>query len=65
MEDIPCPGCAMDIEDILLGMEGVEDASVDFIADELFILYDPEKITAAIIAEKVKILGLKAKMLPG
>ena len=65
IEDIPCPGCAMDIEDIMLGMEGIDDATVNFTTGQLFILYNPEKITATFIAEKVKKLGLKTKMLPG
>ena len=55
----------MDIEDIMLGMEGIDDATVNFTTGQLFILYNPEKITATFIAEKVKKLGLKTKMLPG
>lgn len=63
VEGIVCTGCAMDMENILLDMDGVEGATVNF-KDGLFsIVYNPVEIEVKIIKEKVKNLGFKTKIL--
>jgi Cu+-exporting ATPase len=63
IEGITCTGCAMDMENILLDMNGVEEASVNYADGEFTILYDPGEIEAKTITKKVKILGLKTTLL--
>jgi len=63
IEGITCTGCAMDMENIMLDMDGVEEASVNY-ADGVFtIQYDPGEIEAKDIIKKVKNLGFKTKLL--
>ena len=63
IEGITCTGCAMDMENIMLDMDGVEEASVNY-ADGVFtIQYDPGGIEAKDIIKKVKNLGFKTKLL--
>jgi len=63
VEGIVCTGCAMDMENILRDMDGVQDATVNF-ADGIFsITYDPGEIGPKTIIKKVKNLGLKTKIL--
>ena len=65
VEGIVCTGCAMDMENILLDLDGVEEAEVNF-ADGVFsIVYEPEEIDAKTIIKKVRNLGFKTKILPG
>jgi copper chaperone CopZ len=63
VEGIVCTGCAMDMENILLDMDGVEDASVNFADGVFFIAYDPAEIEVETIIKKVKNLGFKTKIL--
>ncbi|MDX1776212.1 MAG: heavy metal-associated domain-containing protein [Desulfobulbales bacterium] len=63
IEGIVCTGCAMDMENIMLDLEGVEDASVDFASGEFSIQYNPEEIDVQNIINKVKNLGFKTKIL--
>lgn len=63
VEGIVCTGCAMDMETVLLDMDGVEDASVDFANGEFSIQYDPDEIDVQTIIKKVKNLGFKTKIL--
>ena len=52
----------MDMENIMLDIDGVEVASVNY-ADGVFIIqYDPEEIEAEYIIKKVKNLGFKTKL---
>jgi copper chaperone CopZ len=63
VEGIVCTGCAMDMENIMLDMDGVDGASVNF-ADGVFsITYDPAEIEVETIIKKVKNLGFKTKIL--
>ncbi|MGB3647107.1 MAG: heavy metal-associated domain-containing protein [Desulfobulbales bacterium] len=63
VEGIVCTGCAMDMENILLDMDGVEEASVNY-ADGIFsITYNPEEVGVNTIIKKVKSLGFKTKTL--
>jgi len=65
VEGIVCTGCAMDMENVLLDMDGVEDASISFKEGIFSITYDPKEIDAETITKKVKKLGFKTKILPG
>jgi copper chaperone CopZ len=65
VEGIVCTGCAMDMENILLGLDGVEDASVNFKDGVFSITYDPGEIEVKTIIKKVKNLGFKTKILTG
>lgn len=63
VEGIVCTGCAMDMENILLDMEGVEQASVNFQDGIFAITYDPGEIEVKTIIKKVENLGFKSKIL--
>jgi copper chaperone CopZ len=65
VEGIVCTGCAMDMENIMLDMEGVEEASVNFSDGVFSITFDPTEIEAKTIIKKVKNLGFKTKILTG
>ena len=65
IEDITCTGCAMDMENILLDLNGVEEASLNYAAGEFSIQYDPGEIEVKSIIKKVKNLGFKTKLLTG
>ena len=62
VEGITCTGCAMDMENIMLDMDGVEEATVNY-ADGIFIIqYNPGEIEEKDIIKKVKTLGFKTKL---
>ena len=63
VEGIVCTGCAMDMENIMLEMDGVEEATVNYQDGIFSITYDPGEIEAKTITKKVKNLGLKTKLL--
>jgi copper chaperone CopZ len=63
VEGIVCTGCAMDMENIMLDMDGVEDASVNYKDGIFSITYDPAEIDVTTIIKKVKNLGFKTKIL--
>ncbi len=63
IEDITCTGCAMDMENILLDLNGVEEASLNYADGRFAIQYDPREIEAESIIKKVKTLGFKTKLL--
>ena len=65
IEGIVCTGCAMDMENILLDMDGVEEAVVDFKDGIFTVAYDPAAVTAQTITKKVKSLGFKTEILSG
>jgi copper chaperone CopZ len=62
---ITCTGCAMDMENIMLGMHGVEEATVNYQDGIFSITYDPDEIEEKTIVKKVKNLGFKTKLLDG
>ena len=64
IEGITCTGCAMDMENIMLGMDGVEEASVNYTDGVFTIQYNPDEIKAENIIKKVKNLGFKTKLAP-
>jgi copper chaperone CopZ len=64
VEGITCTGCAMDMENIMLDMNGVEEATVNY-SDGVFVIqYDPDEIEEKSIITKVKTLGFKTKLDP-
>jgi Cu+-exporting ATPase len=64
VEGITCTGCAMDMENIILDMDGVEEATVNY-TDGIFIIqYNPGEIEEKNIIKKVKNLGFKTKLAP-
>jgi copper chaperone CopZ len=63
VEGIVCTGCAMDMENIMLNMDGVDEASVNFNDGVFSITYDPGEIEVKSIINKVKNLGFKTKIL--
>jgi len=63
IEGITCTGCAMDMENILLGLNGVEEASLNYADGEFTIQYDPGEIEVKSIIKKVKNLGFKTQIL--
>ena len=63
IEGIVCSGCALDMENILLDMDGVEDASVNFREGIFSITFNPDEIEVNSIIKKVKKLGFKTKIL--
>lgn len=65
VEGIVCTGCAMDMENILLGMDGVEEASIHYATGVFSIQYDQDEIAAKTIIKKVENLGYKTKILTG
>ena len=64
VEGITCTGCAMDMENIMLDMDGVEEATVNY-SDGVFIIqYNPGEIEEKSIITKVKTFGFKTKSDP-
>ena len=59
VEEIPCSGCATDIENILLDLAGVITATVSIRENTVKIIYDPGKIEKKQVIDRVKRLGLK------
>ena len=64
IEDITCTGCAMDMENILLDLNGVEAASLNYADGEFTIQYNSGEIEAETIIKKVENLGFNSKLLP-
>jgi copper chaperone CopZ len=64
VEDITCTGCVMDMENILLDLNGVETASLNYAAGVFTIQYDSGEIKAETIVKKVGNLGFNTKLLP-
>jgi copper chaperone CopZ len=63
VEGIVCTGCALDMENVMLNVDGIEEASVNF-ADGIFsITYNPDEVGVNTIIKKVKNLGFKTKIL--
>jgi len=63
VEDITCTGCAMDMENILLDLNGVEEASLNYANGIFTIEFDPEEIEAKTIIKKVGNLGFNTNLL--
>jgi copper chaperone CopZ len=62
VEDITCAGCAMDMENILLGLNGVDEATLNYADGEFIIQYDPGVVKEKTIIKKVENLGFNTKL---
>jgi copper chaperone CopZ len=60
--EIPCAGCAMDVENILLDTDGVDEAEVKYADGLVTIDYCPDIINEKELFIKVRKLGLKARV---
>lgn len=56
MENLDCAHCAQKIEDAILKLDGVNDASVSFLTQKVMIDADDDKFEAA-LEEACKIAG--------
>jgi len=63
VENIVCTGCAEDMENILLAMDGVEEAIIDYASGVFSIQYDPGVIEAKTVTKKVQSLGFKTQII--
>jgi len=63
VEGIICTGCAMDMETVMLNIDGIEEASVNYADGTFTIRYDADEIDGRNVFEKVKKLGFKTKIL--
>ena len=65
VEGISCTGCAMDIETVLSGMDGILKVTVDYATETIDIEYNPEETDSGKIISAVKKIGLKVKSYEG
>jgi copper chaperone CopZ len=65
VEGIVCTGCATDMENVMLNIDGIEEASVNYADGTFMIKYNAAEIDAKNVFERVKILGFKTKVLSG
>jgi Cu+-exporting ATPase len=61
-DGIVCTGCADDMEILLLEKDGIEDASVSFIDDNIQVIYDPDIIDRKHVYMAVRRLGFPVKI---
>jgi Cu+-exporting ATPase len=61
-DGIVCTGCADDMEILLLEKDGIEDASVSFIDDNIQVKYDPDIIDRKHVYMAVRRLGFPVKI---
>jgi len=61
-DGIVCTGCADDMEILLLEKDGIEDASVSFINDNIQVIYDPDIIDRKQVYMAVRRLGFPVKI---
>ena len=59
VEGITCPGCAVDVESVLLDTDGVLTVSVSTTEDRIKINYDPNEIGEQQLVDRIRKLGLK------
>ncbi|MBY8982460.1 MAG: heavy-metal-associated domain-containing protein, partial [Candidatus Lokiarchaeota archaeon] len=57
-----CANCALKIEKKLKGLNGVENATVNFAIEEASVKYDPSTTGYKIFSEAIKDLGYKASL---
>jgi copper chaperone CopZ len=65
VENIACTGCAEDMENILLEMDGVVEATIDYTSGIFSIQYDPGVIEEKTLTKKVQNFGFKTQILSG
>jgi copper chaperone CopZ len=59
VEGIQCSGCAMDVETILLGSDGIDAVDFSISTNTIKILYDTGEIEVDHIVNRVRKQGLK------
>jgi copper chaperone CopZ len=59
IEGITCPGCAMDIENILSATDGILAATVSIKEDTVTICYNCNEIKEKDVVARVRRMGLK------
>ncbi|WP_435334936.1 heavy metal translocating P-type ATPase [Haloarchaeobius sp. TZWWS8] len=52
-----CSNCSATVQDALVGLDGVEEASVNYATDEASVTYDPDSVTLAAVFEAVEGAG--------
>jgi len=60
-EGITCTGCAVDMQNVLLGKDGILDVSVSFKDGIINIRYDPDIIDEREVFYTVRKLGFKTR----
>lgn len=65
VEGIVCTGCAMDMENVLLDLDGIEEASVNFRTGFFPLPITQLRLILKPLQKKLKILALKLKYLLG
>ena len=63
VEGVQCSGCAMDVETILLGMDGIDAVDFSISTNTIKILYDTGEIKVNHIINRVRKLGFKTHQL--
>ncbi|HCU08665.1 MAG TPA: cation-transporting ATPase PacS [Clostridiales bacterium] len=58
-----CASCAASVERVTKGMPGVQESSVNLATGKMTIHYDPKKIKAEEITDKIKGIGFTAELL--
>jgi len=59
VEGISCPGCAMDIENIMRATDGILAVSVSFTQETVTICHDCHEIKEQDVIDRVRRLGLQ------
>jgi Cu+-exporting ATPase len=62
-DGIICTGCAEDMENVLLDMEGIENASVSFIDNIIQVMYDPDIIDRKHVYMAVRRIAFPLKII--
>jgi Cd2+/Zn2+-exporting ATPase len=59
VKGIMCSGCALDMENILQDIDGIEDAAVNFTDGIIAITFNPVEIDEKTLTARVRKLGFK------
>jgi copper chaperone CopZ len=57
VKGMTCGGCESAVKRALQQVDGIEDASASHAANLVGVTYDPEKVTRAMVKEKIEALG--------
>ncbi len=61
VEGIDCPGCATDVESVLLQVDGIAKVNANYAQEMITVDYDGEVISEGEIMSTIKRMGLRAK----
>ena len=53
----PCPGCAENVKQALLRLEGVIKADADFATERVEVRYDPDRVTEEALHDRIRSAG--------